>query len=74
MPQRKDGAFIKLERLKQIQKQIASGFPNPVDYDRTVIWTELNIGLTKEKSQDYINKLIEGNGWVLVDGKIRAEV
>jgi hypothetical protein len=70
---RRDGSFIKIQRLKEIQKQIVSGFPNEVDYHRIILWTEMNVGLTTEKAEEYVNKLIEANGWFLIDGKIKAE-
>jgi hypothetical protein len=71
---RKDGAFIKLERLRQIKTEIVKGFPEPADYQRIVLWTEMNIGLSTEKALEYVNKLIAANGWVLDNGKIKPEV
>lgn len=71
---RKDGAYIKLERIKQIQKQIVSSFPGEVDFNKIVLWAEMNIGLTNETAQEYVTKIVEVNGWVLENGKIKAEV
>lgn len=71
---RKDGAYIKLERIKQIQKQIVNSFPAEVDFSKIVLWAEMNIGLTNETAQEYVTKIVEVNGWVLENGKIKAEV
>jgi hypothetical protein len=70
---RKDGSFIKLERLKQIKTQVAKNLPNPVSIDKTVIWIQLNIGLTEERAKEYLDLVVEGAGWVVSDGAIKAE-
>lgn len=70
---RHNGSFVRLERMTQIAKQIASQFPAPVDYHKLVLWIELNIGLTADKASEYIEKICEGHGWVVEDGKIRPE-
>jgi hypothetical protein len=69
---RKDGAFVKLDRIRQIQKEITKCFPKEVELNRIILWTEMNIGLTQEKAEEYITKIIDANGWVLSEGKISS--
>ena len=69
---RKDGSFIKTERLAQIAKQIVKGFPEPVDYHKLVLWVEMNIGLRADTASEYITKICEAHDWAIEDGKIKA--
>jgi hypothetical protein len=71
---RKDGSYVKIQRQKLIQKQIQSCFPKEVDVEKMILWTKLNIGLTREKAEEYINDVVEGNGWIVVEGKIKNEL
>jgi hypothetical protein len=71
---RKDGSFIKVERLYEIKKAIIKGLPNPVDIDKLKLWVEMNIGLTPERAQDYIEKVVAASGWVIFEGKILASL
>jgi len=71
---RKDGAFIKVERLAQIRKEIASKFPEPVDIKMLQLWVECNVGLSEEKSKEYIEKAVASAGWSIIDGKIVSEI
>jgi hypothetical protein len=68
---RRDGSYVKVERLKQIGKEIARYFPEPVDYHKMVLWVEMNIGLSPVKAVEYIDKVIEAHGWIVEDGKIK---
>jgi len=70
---RHDGSFVKVERLSQIKKEIAKQFPNPVVLADISLWVELNIGLSEEKTKEYIEKVVAGAGWTINDGKILAE-
>jgi hypothetical protein len=67
---RKDGSYVKVERLSLIRKEIAKQFPNPVEVSKVELWVECNIGLTPEKARDYIDKAVAAAGWVITDGKI----
>lgn len=71
---RRDGSFVKSERLKIISKQIKQELPNPVDLKKLRLWIEINIGLTPEKAESYISVVVEANGWVVNDGKICSEL
>lgn len=71
---RKDGSFVKVERLSQIRKEIASQFPEPVLFEKLKLWVECNIGLSEEKAGEYIEKAVASAGWFIIDGKILAEL
>lgn len=70
---RKDGSYVKVERLSQIKKEIAKRFPNPISFNDMILWVEVGIGLTPEKAKDYIEKIVAASGWVIFDGNICAE-
>lgn len=70
---RKDGSFVKVERLSQIRKQIAKELPEPVDLEKLQLWVECTIGLSEQKTREYIEKAVASGGWYIIDGKIVAE-
>lgn len=70
---KKDGSWVRLQRKNQIKKQIVQHFPSPVDYKQTVRWILANIGLTRKKAVEYLNEIVECEGWILNDGVILAE-
>jgi hypothetical protein len=67
---RRDGSFVKVERINQIRREIAKNLPNPVDLEKLRIWVECNIGLSKQKAEEYIDIVVSSAGWIIVDGKI----
>jgi len=70
---RKDGSFIKVERLAQIRKQVSSQFPKPVPFDKLQLWVECNIGLGEQKAREYIEKAVASAGWIIVEGEILVD-
>jgi len=71
---RKDGSFIKTERLHQISHKIKEDIKEGVDYNRILDWIEFNIGLRRDTAQDYLDKIIRVEGWVITNGYIKAEL
>jgi hypothetical protein len=71
---RKDGSYVKVERIAQIRKEIVKGFPEPVDFEKLKLWIECSIGLSEEKAEQYIEKAVSSGGWFIIDGKIVSEI
>jgi hypothetical protein len=69
---RKDGAFIKSQRLITIGREVAKHMPNGVPYDKIIMWIEWNIGLSKVKATEYLDAVIERYDWAVEDGVIKA--
>ena len=70
---RRDGSFVKVERISQIRKEIAKLLPDPVDVEKLKLWVECNIGLSKQKTEEYVELAIRTAGWIIEDGKIKSE-
>ncbi len=73
---RKDGSFIKTERLKQISTQIAISMSmdsdKKVSLEKILLWIEFNIGLSREKAIDYVDKVLIVKDWGVKDGFIQS--
>jgi len=67
---RRDGAFVKTQRIKQIVREIARQPPGPVSLDRMVTWVEVNIGLSTRRALEYIEKACLAQGWLVTNGEI----
>lgn len=73
---RHDGSFVKVERMVQIAKKIATGLSGPehvISHEKLILWIELNIGLSPEKAEAYVKKICDGHGWVIEDDAIKPE-
>jgi len=71
---RRDGAYVKQQRLKQITKEIAKHFPSPVSYSRMLDWIEINVGLSRSTAQRYLDLVIRAAGWAVNGDEITAAV
>ena len=71
---RRDGSYIKTERIAQIRKEVAKQLPEPVDVLKLRLWVECNIGLSKAKTEEYIETVVALAGWVVADGKILSDL
>ena len=71
---RRDGGFVRSERLLRIAKQIAIGInqAKTVSVEQINLWIQLNIGLTEKRAGEYIDTVVRAKGWVLRDGYISA--
>jgi len=67
---RRDGAWIKAQRLKMIAKEVAKTFPEGADLEHVLLWIEVNIGLSRKKAQEYLAKVVAVKGWRIEDGRI----
>jgi len=68
---RRDGAFIRAQRLHQIAQKVASAFPAGADYEKTLDWIEYTIGLSRARAKEYLDKVIRVHGWVVRNGVIK---
>lgn len=66
---RRNGGFIKTQRIADIKKYIVQQSPKPIALNRLVLWVEANIGLTKVKAQEYIEVAVDLLG-LIVDGDV----
>jgi len=67
---RRDGAFVKTERIKTITRQIARSFPGEIDIEKMIIWIEVNIGLSPGRAREYIEKACIVQDWNILEGQI----
>lgn len=67
---RKDGSYVKKMRLSEISKMIAATMPDGVEYAKVLIGIQYNLGLSKARSIEYLNLVLEAQGWVVREGKI----
>lgn len=70
---RRDGAFIKTERVRRIGKEIAKHSPKAMSLDRLMAWVEMEIGLTRKRAEEYILLACLAHGWVIEDGMVVFE-
>lgn len=76
MSVRRDGSFIRSQRLIQIGKRIAVGLSEfkTVDVEQLILWIQMNLGLTEKRASEYVAVVVKAKGWVLKDGEITAEI
>ena len=70
---RRDGAFVKKMRLTEISRIIAKTFPAGCDFEKLVKQLEFQMGFREYTARKYIDTVIQGQGWILLDGMIKAE-
>lgn len=57
---RKDGGFIKTQRIAYIKKRIIQQSPNKINIKNLITWIEGSIGLSKRRAREYIEVAISG--------------
>jgi len=67
---RKDGSFFRKERMTRIKNEIAKHMPNGVSYEKILKWAMYEMGLTRQKAEEYLQLVIEMEEWDVKDGKI----
>ena len=74
MSSRRDGSYVRSQRLLDIAKQIAYKIHESTNklcsYDELIIWVQMWMGLTDKKAAEYINLVLKAKGWILKDGFI----
>lgn len=70
---RKDGAYVKKQRLNQITAallRMAGPNKHPVPLTQILAYCEIEIGLTEKKSLSYLEKLCQYYGYTLEETRI----
>lgn len=72
---RRDGAYTKKLRLDKITKAITQSFDaGGVPYEKLITWIQFEEGLTRSTAEEYIELILQAKGWILIDGKIVAQL
>jgi len=70
---KKDGGWVRTQRLMQIAKHIASAMnEGKVAVDKTIVWIQWEMGLTESKAREYLGLVMIKQGWINNDGIIKA--
>ena len=65
-PIRKDGAFIKKQRLNKISKYVVkAAAKGPLSMKKVLAWIQVNVGLTPPKAREYLEVLIDAYEWIV---------
>lgn len=73
---RKDGAYVKKERLNALAKFITAksqNFKTPVLLKDAMLYGEVEIGLSEKRTREYIKKLAAVYEWMIDDNFIKFE-
>jgi hypothetical protein len=75
---RRDGAFVRQQRLmmiaKEIAKKVSYTFEKCCNVEDLVNWTKFELGLTEKCARNYIDTVVAAKGWFYVDGAIVTEL
>jgi hypothetical protein len=71
---RKDSGFLKHMRIQEIKREIGKVISQGVPYESLLDWIEVQIGLRRETAKSYVDLIMRTEGWLLIDGKIVAEI
>lgn len=71
---RKDASTVKMSRVSEIRLEMLKSIKNGISIEKLLDWVELNIGLSREKAQEYSNLIIRSEGWVEVDGFVAYDL
>ena len=78
MSSRRDGSFVRSQRLLGIAKQIAYKISFSEDKVCEVAellnWIMFEQGLTEKRAKEYMDIVVKAKGWVLDNGEIRTEI
>ena len=70
---RKDGKYLKQQRMQDISKAIAKSFPDGLDYDKLINQLEFR-GYREDTAIKYVDVVIKFQGWIIVDGTIKPNL
>ena len=72
MSLRKDGSWLRVQRLMEIAKEIAKHFNDggKCNFETLMLWVEFKIGLTETRARDYIITVVRAKQWEIQDGFI----
>lgn len=70
---RKDGTWVKIQRLAQIAQFIAKAMgEGKVEIEKTLVWIQYEMGLTEQKAREYLGLVMIKHGWINNDGIIQS--
>lgn len=63
----KDAGFTKTQRMKRISKEIAKHLSknHKVDYETLLNWIEYEIGLSRNKAEEYVKTICKMKNWII---------
>jgi len=74
MSGRRDGSFVRSERLLRIARQIVSTIHKSdvkqCEYAGLLTWIMFDMGLTEKTAREYVDVVVRAKGWRLNDGVI----
>jgi len=70
---RKDGSWVKTQKLKEIAKMISTKMPDGCNYDKLLIKIQFEMGLTESRAEEYIDLVCQAKGWIKQNGVIKGE-
>lgn len=74
MSNRRDGSYIRSQRLMEVAKKIAYDISfNPdktCHKDDLVNWIMFEMGLTEKRAREYVEIVIKAKGWLVNNGGI----
>lgn len=71
----KDASWLRSERIKGIKKMMMSNIASgKLLFHKVLVWTMMEFGLTELTARSYMNLIIENEGWIVVDGVLKAEL
>lgn len=66
--------MMKINSITAIKKKLLETFPNEIIYEKMQLWIRVNLGLSRNLAKEYLDDVMEANGWVLDGQIIRAEM
>lgn len=70
---RKDGTWVKIQRLTQITQFVAKAMgEGKVEMEKTLVWIQYELGLTEQRAREYLGLIMIKQGWINNDGIITA--
>lgn len=75
MSVRRDGSFVRSQRLLEIARMIALDFSEnkKSEIEQLKLRIQMEIGLTEKTASEYVNTVCRAKGWHLKDGYIYPE-
>lgn len=70
---RKDGSWVKSQRLQEISRMIAPTMPDGCNYKKLLVKIQFEIGLTESRAEEYVDLVCLAKGWIHKDEKIVGE-
>ena len=70
---RKDGSWVKSQRLGEISRLISTSMPKGCDYKKLLVRLQFEMGLTMARAEEYIDLVCMAKGWIQHNGIIKGE-